>query len=92
MQGDDVDVFFGLLERLGYCARDERVGEAVEAVFAQFVVFCYLLVDGVGSDMGGDGGVEGAVEEGDVGRFWQLVVNCADDGQSACVMSVKERR
>lgn len=69
MEGDDVEVLGGFLEGLGYGAGDEGVGEAMEAVFTEFVVFCNFLVNGVGADVGGDGGVVGRVKEGDVGCF-----------------------
>lgn len=49
---------------------DVGVGEAVEAVFAEFVLLGLRGVDHVGACWGGDGGVESGVEEGDVGGPW----------------------
>lgn len=90
MQGDDVEFFDRFLQSFGYAARDEGVGETVEAVFAESVMLGYLLVDGVGPDVCGNRGVESAVEEGDVCGLWELIVDGTDDSQSTCVVSMEE--
>ena len=64
MQGDDVRLRCGFLEIRGDGAGDERVGQAMEAVFPQAVTGGDGLVDGVGACWCWDSGVEGGVEEG----------------------------
>lgn len=66
MQRDDADVGWVLAQELGCCPRDEGVADAVEAVLPEAAAACNVLVDGVGADVLGDGGVELAVEAGDV--------------------------
>lgn len=54
VQGDEVGGGGALVQVCGYRARDEGVGEAVEAVFAQRVLGGCFLVDGVCLDGFGD--------------------------------------
>jgi hypothetical protein len=68
VQRDEVDLVRLLTKELGRRAGDEGVADAVEAVLAQPVVSGDVLVDGVGADVLGDGGMELAVEAGDVAR------------------------
>lgn len=86
VQSNDVDFAerFGKIACYGF--GDESVGEAVEAVFAEAVLFGLGGVDHVCSRWGWDGGVESGVEERDVRCFGDGGVDGLDDFESAGVV------
>ncbi len=86
VQRDDVDVVARLAQELGCRTRDEGVADAVEAVLAQTVVAGDLLVDGVGADVLGDGGMELTVEAGHIARRGQRLDAQLDDAQAVGVV------
>ena len=59
VKGDQICCQGDLLQVGGDGVEDEGVGYAVEAVFAELVVFGDFGVDGVGGDVSWDCGVEG---------------------------------
>lgn len=58
----------------------------MEAVLAQAVAARDVLVDRVGADVLGDGGVELAVEAGDVAGAWQRLHTELRDAEAVCVV------
>ena len=73
---------------VGDGTKDEGVGYAMEAVFAELVVFGDFGVDWVGGDVWWDCSVEGRVKEGDVDGIGELFGDGADDGEGGRVVSV----
>ena len=58
----------------------------METVFAEAVLRGFGGGDHVSSRWGGDGGVEGGVEEGDIGGFGDGGMDCFDDFEGAGVV------
>jgi hypothetical protein len=87
MEGDDVEIAGWLLEISGNGTRDVGVGNSMETVFAQLVLFGNLEVDGISMDVRRDGGVKTGVEVGDVCGIWQERGDGFDNCESWCVVS-----
>lgn len=86
MEGDDAGLGGGFFEVGGDGAGDKGIAEAVEAVLAQHVLLGNGLVDGIGADVLGHGGMELGVEAGQVDGARQLLEAETDDLEGLCVV------
>ena len=80
MKSNDAGFVHVFLEKFGHRSYDESIADAVEAILSQLVSLCNLLVDWIGTDSFGDGGMECGVEIGNVFRFGEFFGARFDDG------------
>lgn len=74
-------------EELRHRAKNKRIADSVEPVFAQSVRFGHFLVDRVRFDVFGEGLVECAIKVGDAPDTGEFFATCPDDLQSREVVS-----